>query len=252
MPTGEFILKRSYLSINSIHLPTAELREAGFEQGNSVTFLVEGDPEFSHAARLNNNTGLISGMAALYKRYSLQSGDALGYTLRDDGVVILRVPEARLPGEITPPQAPDTVFERQKLLHVHMEQFRPENLRYWEPENEVDVFMVFGVLQDYTEFRYCRGLSQALIAQLRYRYRVGSSKPDAVVVEAATGRYLIAEWKKNSSDFKTNHSREDVDVLVVWNDDEAKRDVLPERVLDLREVARIQAMEALEPETETN
>ena len=58
--------------------------------------------------------------------------------------------------------------------------------------------------------------------------------------------YLVAEWKKNSSDFKQNHGPEDVDVLVCWRDDEENKTVLPPRVVALRDVAKTAAKAKLE------
>ena len=51
----------------------------------------------------------------------------------------------------------------------------------------------------------------------------------------------MAEWKKSSSDFKSNHKPDDVDVLVCWLDDETDRLLLPPKVLALRDVARTAA-----------
>ena len=121
----------------------------------------------------------------------------------------------------------------------------PENLNDWEPQTEPDVYLVFGVLQKYTEFRYCCGASKALLDKLGAKYEE-AAKPDAILIEAITGRYLMAEWKKYSSDFQKNHDKNDVDVLVCWLDNENDKGKLPPRVLALQDIARLKAKIALE------
>ncbi|MDZ7790392.1 MAG: hypothetical protein U5L08_07875 [Xanthomonadales bacterium] len=68
------------------------------------------------------------------------------------------------------------------------------------------------------------------------------------LIHRDTGEYIMAEWKMRSTAFKRNHSPEDVDVLVCWIDDEGDRGNLPRDVLDLREIARLAASEAISPD----
>jgi len=57
--------------------------------------------------------------------------------------------------------------------------------------------------------------------------------------------YLVAEFKMSSSAFTSNHNKEDIDVLVVWDDDESERTRLPDHVRCLRDIARSAAMEII-------
>ncbi len=112
---------------------------------------------------------------------------------------------------------------------------------------KVTVLLAFGVLQEFTDFQYCCGVTQALLEKLGASYN-DIPKPDAVLIDRATDECLMAEWKKHSSEFKTNHKPEDVDVLVCWHDNESDRTRLPPRVLPLHSVAKKAAETALAEE----
>jgi hypothetical protein len=84
---------------------------------------------------------------------------------------------------------------------------------------------------EYTDYRYCCGVNQALIDQLGYE---ADAKPDAVLIDRATGQYLMAEFKVNSKDFTSNHKKDDVDVLVCWSHDNTDLSVLPPTIVDLK------------------
>ena len=60
-----------------------------------------------------------------------------------------------------------------------------------------------------------------------------------------TEEYYIAEFKLYSRKFTENHHKDDVDVLVCWEDDEQNRDVLPPIIIELRNVVREVARELL-------
>ena len=119
-----------------------------------------------------------------------------------------------------------------------------ENLNNWEPETETDVYMAFGVLEEYTDYKYCCGVSQSLLSKLGAQYEE-RSKPDAILISRISEAYLMAEWKKKSSDYKINHNPADVDVLVVWHDDEEDRSSLPYHALCLKTIARVAATAVL-------
>jgi hypothetical protein len=72
-----------------------------------------------------------------------------------------------------------------------------------------------------------------------------ASKPDAILIDRTTDEYLMAEWKKYSADFKSNHKPGDVDVLVCWIDNENDRATLPGKVVALHSVAKTAAETAL-------
>jgi hypothetical protein len=139
-------------------------------------------------------------------------------------------------------------FTRHRFRHLHIEAFEPTNLANWEPETETDVHMAFGVLQDATDYRYCCGVSDALLSRLdpefasRWKGETKRTKPDAILIFVPSDEYCLAEWKMRSSDFKRNHAPDDVDVLVCWEDDEPDRTTVPEVVLALKQVARTVAL----------
>ena len=136
----------------------------------------------------------------------------------------------------------ESVFVRQRLKPLHIELFSPENLNRWEPETETDVYMAFGVLQEYTRFRYCCGASKALLDRLGFK---ANAKPDAILVKEDTGEYTMTEFKMQSSAFALNHQPGDVDVLIVWDHDEPDTTKLPPEVVSLRDIARAAAQELI-------
>jgi hypothetical protein len=89
----------------------------------------------------------------------------------------------------------------------------------------------YGALAEYTDYRYCCGISQALIDQLGYK---AATKPDAVLIDRATGQYLMAEFKVNSNEFASNHQKDDVDVLVCWDHNAPDVSGLPPIIVDLK------------------
>ncbi len=72
--------------------------------------------------------------------------------------------------------------------------FRPESLDTWKPETETDVYVAFGVLHEFTDFKYCCGASKAILEKLGADYD-GTAKPDAILIDRVTDEYLMAEWK---------------------------------------------------------
>jgi len=237
MNSFETTIKESYLELRSIYI----VKEAGLEPGK-ITVLIEGQPDFSAEGKLNSQ-GILSGMAKLYKKLSLKVEAKLKFSVTNDKNLLIEPPPLELPIPTSPEPPPvQTVFEAKNLRYIHIEPFRPENLDNWEPENETDVYLAFGVLQDYTDYQYCCAASQALLNKLGAKYE-NSSKPDAILIDRASDQYLMAEWKKLSSDFKSNHKPEDVDVLVCWIDDETERGSLPKHVLALHSVAKKAAQE---------
>jgi len=205
-----------------------------------VSVRVEGVEDFSVDGTLNVS-GWLSGMAKLYKLLSLNPGAIVEFSVARDDTIIVHSPRpATKPGEAAPAER-QTVFQRQKLKHLHLEPFRPENLNNWEPETETDVYLAFGVLQNYTDYHYCCGTSKSVLDRLGAKYE-GKSKPDAILVDTTSGEYVFAEWKMSSSDFASNHNPDDVDVLVCWIDDETNRALLPADVVCLRSIAKSAAI----------
>ncbi|XXT15363.1 hypothetical protein WME94_34445 [Sorangium sp. So ce429] len=237
----------SYVTLRSLYLEASAWETQLLEAGGKATVLLDGDKEFSAEGKLNPRGGL-SGMAKLYKRLGLSTGMSIEYTIPSKNTLVVYPPSSNTGAGVPPaptPSANETVFERKKLKHIHLEAFRPENLNHWEPETEPDVYLAFGVLQEFTDFQYCCGASKALLQKLG-AISEGITKPDAILIDRATDQYLMAEWKMRSSDFSSNHKAEDIDVLVCWIDDETDKGKLPPRVLALKNVARQAAESTLD------
>lgn len=220
-------------------------------EAGSITVIVKDVDDFSAEGSLNSQ-GSLSGMASVYEKLNLQPGNVVNYiAVNSHTISIINIQKAER-SPFTEPveaisEARDTnqkngVFSEKKLNHIHIEMFTPENLRRWNPENEPDVYMVFGLLQAYTKYRYCCATSKSLLDKLGY---TADSKPDAILVDDTTKEYLIAEFKMKSSAFKSNHKKEDIDVLIVWDDDELEKWTLPSTVLCLRDIARTVAMSVI-------
>lgn len=237
----------AYIELRSIYVGQKAMKETAISPGR-VNVVYEGGEGFSAEGNLHPG-GILSGMAKLYKRFGLTEESKLNYKVTEDGaLVILNIEN---PSSATAEDQPsatsstDTVFKRQSLKNIHIEPFRAENLNAWKPETETDVYLAFGVLQEYTDYQYCCGTSSSLLAKLGYKNE-SSSKPDAILISRITDEYLMAEWKMKSSDFKVNHKPEDVDVVVCWIDDESDRTSLPPKTLALQNVAREAAKIAIQ------
>lgn len=247
--TYEWTVTKSHKDARSIYIPKTAQRT--LTSGNTVTVLVAGDNDFSTEGTLSPQ-GHLSGMAALYNRLNLNPGTQLRFDTEGQGAaarIIIIEPTAQTTpantgASVAPAlgspatQAYRTVFQRLAQRHLHFEPFRPQSLYTWDPENETDVYMAFGVLHEYTDYEYCCAASTAVLRRLGIDYKDGSV-PDAILIHRVTREYLMAEWKKNSSDFKSNHKPEDVDVLVCWNDNEPDRAKLPPVVVELHSVAKL-------------
>lgn len=237
-------LQPGYVVLRSIYLGADAVRDGKLTPGSRITVVVEGT-DISAQGTLNTQHGL-SGMAKLYRALGLKAGDTISFSIpQPGGPVVLSTGGAAAP---PPPQstAPsETVFDRQKVKHIHIEPFRPENLDNWEPENETDIYLALGVLQEFTDFEYCCATSKSLLDRIGV---VCTEKPDAILVDRVTDQYIIAELKKYSSTFKSNHRPEEIDVLVCWIDDETDRAKLPPRVVALAKVAKAAIAQRLESE----
>lgn len=171
----------SYIDLRSIYVGAGALKDEHLTPG-TITVLIEDDDEFSVEGALNAQ-GLLSGMAKLYGKLPLAEGTKIKFAIQADGSVIVRSPKpaAGVPAPgAGAAQASQTVFEAKNLKHIHIEGCRPENLDNWEPETETDVYLAFGVLQDFTDFQYCCGASKALLTKLGANYEE-APKPDAIL-----------------------------------------------------------------------
>lgn len=257
-------LQPTHFDLRNIYLPSEFVRDKGLKSKVKYPILIDGleSPETRGTLQDTNSIG---GMAKMYKSFDLKAGDEIGLDF-EDGTLIVIPPADRLiprqqdigaapaapvegasavqqqaqtdatPAQTAPtPTSPTTVFERQKLKYLHIPEFAPGNLTGWSPEAETDVFLVFGMLSENTDYRYCCGTSKELLTRLNYNL-ISKTKPDAVLIDRATGEYLMAEFKVYSADFTSNHAKEDVDVLVCWIDDAPDKSKLPDRVLALKDL----------------
>lgn len=147
------------------------------------------DPNLTAEGNLSSN-GALSGMSPLYRGLGLQDGDVIEAEPAGAGAIVItgvlraggnRDGGAQQPAVAGPPEGSRrSVFQRRQLRALHNEVFSPENLNRWEPATETDVYMAFGVLQEYTRHRYCCATSQALLDRLGFD---APTKPDAILVD---------------------------------------------------------------------
>jgi hypothetical protein len=235
-------VKESYWKIRSLYIPKVVINSTGLTPG-PVTIKHKDDPSFEVEGTLNVN-GLVSGLSKLYYRLNLQVDQQLEFSAQNGTIVIVSPPEAQPSSlQVSPAQS---VLDRKQARHVHVDPFRPENLAKWSPKTEADVFVAFGVLQEYTDYEYCCGLSKDVLSKLGLSD--ASTKPDALLISRGTSEQLVAEFKMRSSDFKVNHKPDEVDVLVCWEDDETNKALLPSKVVVLKDVALTAAQLQLAPE----
>ncbi len=195
-----------------------------------------------------NQHYVLSGLSILYRNYELISGDKIVIEY-DAPYVLIISPAEKKRTSIAPVDISNasigtsedakqqtatsrTVFSRKNLKHIHIEPFAENNFREWKPKTEADVYLVFGAISEFTDYKYCCGASTELLRNLEYEAK---TKPDAILIDRATDEYLVAEFKMNSKDFKSNHHKDDIDVLICWIDDATDGDkpFLPDRILDL-------------------
>ncbi len=237
MYTGTATVRRSYIDLRGLNLGTDFLRETDVTPGQKLGIAIEGLPEVEAEGTINGQ-GFIGGLAVLYREFELREGDRIGVSYDGTSVVLSPPPDrVRVARGVDTEAAPGVVeyvpvFDRDRLRHVHIERFAPGNLRRWVPQSEPDVYMVFGVLAEKTDYRYCCGVNSQLLQRLGYSTE--RTKPDAILMDAASGQYMMAEFKMYSKDFSFNHKPEDVDVLVCWIHDEKDLARLPQMVLELK------------------
>lgn len=250
--TLESAITPSYKKIYVLYFGREVIESARLLPGR-VTVYLRDDKEFSAEGTLNG-AGSLSGMARVYKRLNLQAGDKIAFeVVSPTQLTAVSVTNAGEPGNKAIPAAkiPEPtasapgVFQREGLRYRHIEVFSPTNLLHWEPQTETDIYLAFGVLQKYTEFRYCCGTSKSLLNDLGLTL---DTKPDAILIREDSRDYILAEFKMRSSAFPFNHKPGDVDLLVVWDHDHTDRSQLPPSVLSLRDVARLAAQEAISDE----
>ncbi len=229
-------LKKSYVQLRSIYLGSEAIENNEISPG-TVYVSIKDDDEFYVEGTINQQ-GYLTGMTKLYKRLKLTEGSTITFSVLDNESIVVESSEnKKTQTEEFSSEEKQTVFDKNSFKYIHIETFRPENLKIWKPETETDVYLAFGVLQEYTDYQYCCGASSSLLKRLGANYDE-SSKPDAILIDRITNQYLMAEWKKFSSEFKTNHKPDDVDVLVCWEDNELDKSKLPQKIVELKLTAK--------------
>jgi hypothetical protein len=224
------VISVGYEHNRSLPLGREFVAEHGLQVGEDYALKVAQAPQLEVTGTLYSN-GVLGGLTALYQGTSLKEGDKVEISFADGWIVLSKPDITGAKLQQATPQS-EGVFDRQKLKHLHCDLYRPESFQDWQPRAEPDVYLVFGHIQRFTDYRYCCGASAEFLKQLGYTPQ--KDKPDAVLVDARSGAYVLAEFKMWSSDFRTNHDKEDIDVLICWEDDEQDRTVLPGDVLALK------------------
>lgn len=230
-------LSRSYKEISSLNLGADFVREANLAAGKTYPITVEGMDDVELSGTLQR-TGLIGGLAAMYRHFPHLPPNA-EFEVSFDGTTIHIQP----PGTPTPLPPVDAaasqsnyVLDRKDARRIHILPYDPASLNTWEPKGEPDVYMVFGRLAQFTEYRYCCASSKEVLNKFGIDI---DPKPDAILVEEGTDRYIISEFEVVSSSFlKHGHKKDDIDLIVCWKDDETDpiaRDKLP-KVLALHKL----------------
>lgn len=219
----------------SIYLGVNFLEENGLIPKEVYPFEINGLPDAEAAGTLQKN-GLIGGLTPLYKTLGAKAGDEVEVAVRDGAVHVKLLTAASAPSPTAPPSPSPTieaVFEKQKLRHLHFDACSKTDFSGWRPQGEPDVYLAFGAIQEFTDYRYCCAAAKALLDRLGYTYQ--GDKPDAILIDRQSLEYRMGEFKMQSSAFKTNHNPDDVDVLICWEDDEKDRTKVPPVVLSLRQ-----------------
>jgi hypothetical protein len=237
--------------LNCISIGRKPIRENKLESG-LITIVLKNNQEdpISIESNYNQDNGLLSGLSKLYKLGVFDGIHEIDYEIITTKKIEIITNKAI--SEITqsqPENKYETVFERKNLKYLHIEPFRPENLKNWIPQTETDIYMIFGIVETYTDFKYCCGTNIQLLKDLGIKCDTDDpSKPDAILINRNTNEYMIAEFKMKSSAFKSNHKKEDIDVLVVWEDDERDKSILPKYIIVLSEITKNAAIDSLSEE----
>jgi len=238
MPSATATVQKSYIALRGLNLGVDFVRGNGLTPGERHAVVIEGIPDLEIDGKVYAD-GFLSGLSALYRHFDLEVGDQVGVDYIGTTIVLSppqgkrSVPAVRKehPADREVAERGQPVFERQSPKHIHIEPYAPGNLERWKPQTEPDIYMVFGALSEFTDYRYCCGTGTELLDRLGY---AAGTKPDAILVDRSTGQCLMAESEMNSKAFKANHGPNDVDVLVCWIDDEEDRSTLPRTVLGLK------------------
>ncbi len=241
-------MAKLYKEIMSLHLGASFVRKYNLEPGR-INVQVKGHEEDVEMKGKLIYTHVITGLSKLYESFpDLKDKNKVEVKYsKSNHLILIILPEIV---QYEKPEAAQTVLDRQHAKHIHIEHYTPLLHETWMPRYETDLYMIFGSIQDLTEFKYCAGTSESLIQNLLPNYYGeqrddGSSraKPDAILIDRNTSQYLIAEFKIRSRDFIGNHRPDEVDVLICWEHDETNDEHLPTSVLCLKDIVAQAARE---------
>ena len=195
MSPAKHTIRKGYRSLNSIYLDAQFIEAHSLVRGLKYPVRILPDEETEGTLQ---KTGALGGLAVLYNSFSVIDGDEI--ELEFDGTSIIIDPKK----SATDVSNPEYIFEREQLRHIHIEAFSPGALSRWTPRTETDVYLVFGILQELTNYRYVCGSSTEILNDLGYSV---SPLPDAILLDASSKQYLIGEFKIYSKDFPKNHKK---------------------------------------------
>lgn len=239
----EAMISSSYSKLRSIYLGKERMTDLELSPGTVRAKAGSSESPVVTEGTLNAN-GFLSGLAAIYA--SLQLAPDMWIRIERTGVQEITITRLHQDATVPAPSVDhgtsndnepigETVWQRKRMRAVHIEPFRPENLHTWTPQTEPDVYLVFGMLQEMTDYEYCVGASKQIQRKIGY---AAATSPDAILTSRITGEYLVAEFKLKSSQFTLNHHCDDIEVLICWTDDSEERSTLPPAVLALEDIAR--------------
>jgi len=208
----------SYMDLNSLNLGKEFIRQHRLSVGREYPITVVGMEGIELVGTIKKN-GLIGGLAAFYQRFPNIQPDTEVEIEFDGRAIIVHPPGAPVGHPRFNPEAPPSeyVLDRKTARRVYIAPFALGALNTWDPKGEPDVYMVFGRLAEFTPYRYCCAASQEILDKFGIEIE---PKPDAVLIEAGTDRYVVAEFEVESSRFiQHGHKKEDIDVLICWKDD---------------------------------
>lgn len=191
----------------------------------------------SYYGRLHKN-GVISGLSQLFYDHNLKSGMRLYFENYKIGSIKLYINKE--PSQSVSDQPSVSNPPSEYLKWPHNEIFDINNFKRWHPTSEFDVCFVFGALQEMTDYNYCCAINHDIASKIEYFKTLPSAKtkPDAILRHKHTNAYLIAKFESNSSNYKKHCAKNDVDVLIVWRDDESNRSCLPMHIVELYKLAQ--------------